>query len=119
MKFISLARKAPAAEIDIEAELIEAFPPMSRKDRKAADVQAELEALDLLIAEKNAIIERERKDRDDAVLIREGLAKLLASLTGYDAADDARKSYEVAIEAKRKRGDKHFPRRASDLAAAE
>lgn len=37
----------------------------------------------------------------------------------YDAADDGRKSYDVAVAAKRKRGDKHWPKRASELAAAE
>jgi hypothetical protein len=35
----------------------------------------------------------------------------------YDAADDGRKSYDAAVAAKRKRGDKHWPKRASELAA--
>lgn len=37
----------------------------------------------------------------------------------YDPADDSRKSYDAAVAAKRKRGDKHWPKRASELAAAE
>ena len=37
---------------------------------------------------------------------------------GYDAADDARNSYAVAVEAKRKRGDKHMPVPASQKAVA-
>ncbi len=37
---------------------------------------------------------------------------------GYDAAEDGRKSYDAAIEAKRKRGDKHF-RRPTAAEAAE
>lgn len=39
----------------------------------------------------------------------------------YDPADDARKSYDGAVEAKQKRGDKHWPKRASEkqLQAAE
>ncbi|WPM83118.1 hypothetical protein R5W60_21730 (plasmid) [Brucella pseudintermedia] len=32
-------------------------------------------------------------------------------MTEYDPADDARKSYDVAIEAKRQRGDTHWPER--------
>lgn len=32
----------------------------------------------------------------------------------YDPAEDARRSYEAAVEAKRQRGDTHWPRRASD-----
>lgn len=32
----------------------------------------------------------------------------------YDPAEDSRRSYEAAVEAKRKRGDTHWPVRASD-----
>lgn len=32
----------------------------------------------------------------------------------YDPAEDARRSYEAAVEAKRQRGDTHWPQRASD-----
>ncbi|NKB96834.1 hypothetical protein HED48_23505 [Ochrobactrum intermedium] len=32
-------------------------------------------------------------------------------MTEYDPADDARKSYDVAVEAKRQRGDTHWPER--------
>ncbi|HHV68223.1 MAG TPA: hypothetical protein GXX48_11345 [Ochrobactrum intermedium] len=34
-------------------------------------------------------------------------------MTEYDPADDARKSYDFAVEAKRQRGDKHWPKRLS------
>lgn len=34
-------------------------------------------------------------------------------MTEYDPADDARKSYDVAVEAKRQRGDTHWPERLS------
>lgn len=34
-------------------------------------------------------------------------------MTEYDPADDARKSYDVAIEAKRQRGDTHWPEQLS------
>ena len=37
----------------------------------------------------------------------------IALLDGYNPADDAAKSYEVAVAAKRKRGDKHWPQPAS------
>lgn len=32
----------------------------------------------------------------------------------YDPAEDARRSYEAAVEAKRQRGDTHWPQRASE-----
>ncbi|MCX2696361.1 zinc-ribbon domain-containing protein [Ochrobactrum chromiisoli] len=32
-------------------------------------------------------------------------------MTEYDPRDDSRKSYDVAVEAKRKRGDTHWPER--------
>jgi hypothetical protein len=35
---------------------------------------------------------------------------------GYDAADDSRRSYDALVEAKRKRGDKHWRRPASEKA---
>lgn len=34
-------------------------------------------------------------------------------MTEYDPADDARTSYDFAVEAKRQRGDKHWPKRLS------
>lgn len=37
---------------------------------------------------------------------------------GYDAADDARNSYAVAVEVKRRRGDKHMPVRTDRGRAA-
>jgi hypothetical protein len=40
--------------------------------------------------------------------VREAMERGKALLP-YDPADDSRKSYDAAIEAKRKRGDKHFP----------
>lgn len=36
------------------------------------------------------------------------------SVDGYDPANDSRRSYEAAVEAKRLRGDTHWPARATD-----
>lgn len=33
----------------------------------------------------------------------------------YDPADDARKCYDLAVETKRQRGDKHWPERPENL----
>lgn len=57
---------------------------------------------------------REAKERGKALLPIDPALKGLEQ--GYDPADDSRKSYEAAIEAKRKRGDKHFRRPVAEAA---
>lgn len=124
-------------ELDPEFEAyadkqIEAFAPVCAPtilDRSATVVQ------DVL---KNARAEKIRLE-GEIVKEKEQHARCLADLTellrqtnvaigafeptlarldeGYDPRDDAAKSYDVAVEAKRKRGDRHF--RKPQLAAAE
>lgn len=70
------------------------------KDRKArfmvdlAHAQEEIRQADLVIAT---------------------LEPVLPKLDGYDPADDAAKSYEAALEAKRQRGDAHYGKRADPI----
>lgn len=40
-------------------------------------------------------------------------------MSEYDPADDARKSYYAAVEAKRQRGDTHWPAKTADLFKAD
>jgi len=63
------------------------------------------------------IATRQERLRQTVVAI-EAFEPVLAKLDdGYDPADDAKKSYDLAAETKRKRGDRHFRKPA--LAAAE
>lgn len=63
------------------------------------------------------IAERQERLRQTNVAI-EAFEPVLAKLDDeYDPADDAKKSYDLAVETKRKRGDKHFKKPM--LAAAE
>jgi hypothetical protein len=63
------------------------------------------------------IATRQERLRQTVVAI-EAFEPVLAKLDeGYDPADDAKKSYDLAVETKRKRGDRHFRKPA--LAAAE
>lgn len=107
-------------EAEVEKHLT-AFQPKCEPtilDRSASVVQdfltqakAEKARLEVEIADRQELL------RQTNVAI-EAFSPVLARLDeGYDPADDARKSYDVAVEAKRKRGDKHF--RKPQLAAAE
>jgi len=132
-------RYFPEDEVELDPEFeayadkqIDAFAPKcepSILDRSATAVQ------DLLTYARN------EKARLEGEIVKENTqhAECIADLTenlrrtnvaiaafepvlprlddGYDPSDDAKKSYEVAIEAKRKRGDRHFKKPA--LAAAE
>jgi hypothetical protein len=63
------------------------------------------------------IASRQERLRQTVVAI-EAFEPVLAKLDdGYDPADDAKKSYDLAVDTKRKRGDRHF--RKPVLAAAE
>lgn len=86
-------------------------------DKHEAVINAKLpEALEAVGAEIDAAIEEIRLHDQVADEIEQNLEDRDAE---YDAADDGRKSYDAAVAAKRKRGDKHWPKRASELAAAE
>lgn len=109
-----------AVEAALDDHLI-AFTPKCEPtilDRSASVVQdflthakAEKARLEVEIADRQELL------RQTNVAI-EAFAPVLARLDeGYDPADDARKSYDVAVEAKRKCGDRHF--RKPQLAAAE
>ncbi|MGO4561006.1 hypothetical protein [Rhizobiales bacterium 3FA27D7] len=63
------------------------------------------------------IADRQERLRQTNVAIDAFAPVLIRLEEGYDAADDAKKSYEAAVEAKRKRGDRHFRKPA--LQAAE
>lgn len=67
--------------------------------------------LEAEIAEKRELL------RQTNVVIEAFTPSLTRLDEGYDPTDDAKKSYAVAVEAKRKRGDKHFRKPA--LQAAE
>lgn len=87
-------------------------------DRSASVVQ---DFLSLARAEKarleTEIASRQERLRQTVVAI-EAFEPVLTKLDeGYDPAEDSRKSYDLAVETKRRRGDKHF--RKPVLAAAE
>lgn len=94
--------------------------------RLDANIRREMEALSAV----RAAISREEA-ADATMAIEAASADIEAAMEeiglevpvlDYDPAEDARRSYDVAVEAKRARGDKHWPQRASEtteLAAAE
>lgn len=107
-------------EAEVEKHLT-AFQPKCEPtilDRSASVVQdflthakAEKARLEVEIADRQELL------RQTNVAI-EAFSPVLAKLDeGYDPADDATKSYDAAVDAKRKRGDRHF--RKPQLAAAE
>lgn len=109
-----------AIEAALDDHLI-AFTPKCEPtilDRSASVVQdflthakAEKARLEVEIANRQELL------RQTNVAI-DAFAPVLAKLDeGYDAVVDAAKSYDAAVEAKRKRGDRHF--RKPQLAAAE
>lgn len=76
-----------------------------------SDARADIARLDREIADR-------QEHRRKAAVIIEAFEPVLTKLDdGYDPADDSRKSYDLAVETKRKRGDRHF--RKPVLAAAE
>lgn len=85
--------------------------------RLAANISAETKAL-AVVDEQIAREERAQVGMALAIADAEVTAVVehLAA-DGYDPADDGQKSYALAIETKRKRGDKHFPKRASEMVA--
>lgn len=87
--------------------------------RLAANISAETKAL-AVVDEQIAREERAQVGMALAIADAEVTAVVehLAA-DNYDSADDGQKSYALAIETKRKRGDKHFPKRASEAAEAE
>ncbi|WP_146201512.1 hypothetical protein [Pseudaminobacter salicylatoxidans] len=99
---------------------LDAFPVEPEPDildRSAAAVSHLLSDARAAIVRLDAEIADKQDQRRRAKIIVEAFAPVLPKLDdGYDAADDARKSYEVAVEAKRVRGDKHWPKRGSDKA---
>lgn len=105
------------ADEELASELSE-FQVQPELDRSASIVsdflsQARLEKVRL----EAEIAARQERLRQTVVAI-EAFEPVLVKLDdGYDPADDARKSYDVAVDVKRKRGDRHF--RKTELAAAE
>lgn len=88
--------------------------------RLASNIAAETKALAIV---DEQIAREERASVGMALAIADaeiGEAVSQIEADTYDPADDGRKSYEAAVEAKRKRGDRHWPKRASEgLEAAE
>lgn len=88
--------------------------------RLASNIAAETKALAIV---DEQIAREERASVGMALAIADaeiGEAVSQIEADAYDPADDGRKSYEAAVEAKRKRGDRHWPKRASEsLEAAE
>lgn len=132
-------RYFPENEVELDPEFevyadkqIEAFAPMCAPtvlDRSATIVQdflmqarADKARLEVAIVAENAqharciadLTEELRRTNVAIAAFEPVLPKLDE---GYDAADDARKSYDVAIETKRRRGDRHYRKPA--LQAAE
>lgn len=88
---------------------------MSYRARLAGNVArdtAAIAVLDEQIERERAAMPAGEQVVDEA--LTELAAEIEADLDGYDPADDSRKSYDAAVEAKRKRGDKHWPTRASE-----
>lgn len=93
------------------------------RSRLAANISAETKAL-AVVDEQIAREERAQVGMALAIADVEIAAEIEhlehVVVDDYDAAEGGRKSYDVAVEAKRKRGDKHWPKRPSDdLVAAE
>jgi len=120
---ISLADEAVSAVGFHDAMRAQALTDLrALRSRLAANIDAETKALAVV---DEQIAREERASIGTALAIAE--AEISAEVArfeadGYDPAEDGRKSYDVAVEAKRKRGDRHWPKRASEkpvLAAAE
>lgn len=99
-----------AAELAAEFDALTLDPEPTIVDRSATVVsdfltQARAEKARL----ETEIAERQARLRDTQRVI-DAFQPVLAKLDGdYDPADDARKSYDLAIETKRRRGDKSYP----------
>ncbi|MGB3898163.1 MAG: hypothetical protein WA973_06380 [Mesorhizobium sp.] len=65
------------------------------------------------------IADREERRRQAQVIVDTFEPTIQKLDDGYDASDDGAKCFDLSVETKRKRGDKHWPKRASELAAAE
>lgn len=110
----SLFKRTPAAA---DLALIDAMSldfdmtPVTEEDAIHAvetfDALATQNLRDLAEFEAKLVSEIESKTKALAA-VREAMERGRA-LVPYDPADDNRKSYDAAIEAKRKRGDKHYP----------
>ena len=88
--------------LDLSATIVSSFLSQAREEK------ARLE---------NEIASSQELLRQTVVAI-EAFEPVLTKLDeGYDPADDAKKSYDLAVETKRKRGDRHY--RKPELAAAE
>jgi hypothetical protein len=99
-----------AAELAAEFDAFTLDPEPTIVDRSAAVIsdfltQARAEKARL----ETEIAERQARLRDTQRVI-DAFQPVIAKLDGdYDPADDARKSYDLAIETKRRRGDKSYP----------
>lgn len=108
----------PDEELASELSAFQVQPERTILDRSASVVsdflsQARAEKVRL----EAEIAARQERLRHTVVAI-EAFEPVLTKLDdGYDPADDSRKSYDLAVEVKRKRGDKHFRKPA--LSAAE
>lgn len=63
------------------------------------------------------IADREERRRQAQVIVDTFEPAIQKLDDGYDASDDGAKCFDLSVETKRKRGDKHWPKRASELAA--
>lgn len=77
---------------------------------KGTKIDGEIAALEKALSDK-------REEKYAAARLCAWATTALADLK-YDPADDAKKSYDLAVEVKRKRGDTTWPTRASEEAPA-
>lgn len=121
---IAFGSDQAAGEIEMMAEaslaMMHALPEPTILDRSAGVVSRFLEDARAEKARlESEIAERTERLRQTVVAI-EAFEPVLTKLDdGYDPADDARKSYDVAIETKRKRGDRHYHKPAPETPALE
>lgn len=112
---MSVIQIAPPAELkDKAAEASQLIVDAADADEQFCD--AEIERHTQAIA---ALTEKRRMARHVKAIYQPTITALVEAhhQVDYDAAEDSRKSYDAAVEAKRKRGDKHWPKRASQQAA--
>ena len=105
-------RIAPAQEqLDWEIAGLEA--DILTAEGEVMGLEGQISSLRATIAEKKAGIADRRKFK---AIIDKAASDLDALNVEYDPADDAKKSYDLAVQVKRERGDTHWPERASEKA---
>lgn len=88
------------------------------RERLSIQVKRGMEALAAIdaVLDREMAIETAEKVEAAQADVERAIEEIDLDLDGYDPADDARKSYEYAIQVKRERGDTEWPTRASEEA---